>query len=290
MNILEIVDSNETSKSVYSSRLTQSTINITKQRSYTTSISALSTASVSAATTNEYLINLDAEQCFLALELILTLLASQSLLALKDINLSQREKQLIKRELSTELSIFYDFVKKRVLPEVARDDPLRRKKHGIRTMEINQELDESSRQQSAASSGLGRKSISNSDRMRINVTRKLHLQSAISPSTSASSGLTGRSPFNMTHQYSPIPSGSSGLVTRQENFDLPSSTPAPGRNGITPMDDSDTDEDQNDGVQLFFEPEDPSYCELSFVQLIKEDYLHFLSNLFGFICHTDKIN
>lgn len=289
MNILDTFKLNEVNKSVHSSPLTQPTINISKQRNYTTSISALSTASVSAATTNEYLINLDAEQCFLALELILTLLASQSLLALKDINLSQREKQLIKRELSTELSIFYDFVKKRVLPEVARDDPLRRKKHGIRPMEINQEFDESNRQQSAGRSGLGRKSISKSDRMRINVTRKLHLKSA-SPSTSTSPGLTGRSPFNMTHQYSPISSGSSGLITRQENFDLPSSTPAPGRSGITPMDDSDIDEDQNDGVQLFFEPEDPSYCELSFVQLIEEDYLHFLSNLFGFICHTDKIN
>lgn len=286
---METLKLNETNKSDYSSSLTQSTINISKQRNYTTSISALSTASVSAATTNEYLINLDAEQCFLALELILTLLASQSLLALKDINLSQREKQLIKRELSTELSIFHDFVKKRVLPEVARDDPLRRKKHGIRPMEINQEFDESGRPQSANSSGFGRKSISNSDRMRINVTRKLHLKSAISPSTSTSPGLTGRSPFNMTHQYSPIPTGSSGLITRQENFDLPSSTPAPGRT-TTPMDDSDIDEDQNDGVQMFFEPEDPSYCELSFVQLIEEDYLHFLSNLFGFICHTDKIN
>lgn len=69
-----------------------------RRRNYTSSISALSSIST-AASTNEYLNNLDADLCFVGLEFVLTLLAQQSLLALKDINLSQREKQLIKRKL-----------------------------------------------------------------------------------------------------------------------------------------------------------------------------------------------
>lgn len=292
LNDMNAINSNETNKTVHPMMVNQSyTGDGNHRRNYTTSISALSTASITASTTNEYLINLDAEQCFTALELILTLLASQSLLALKDINLSQREKQLIKRELSTELSVFYDFVKKRVLPEVARDDMLRRKKHGLRSMGLSrEELDEINRQQPSGSGVSGRKSISSSDRMRVNVTRKLYLQSQHSPGTSTSPGLMGRSPFNMTHQYSPI-GGSSGYPARNEPFDLPSSTPAQPFPRGQPMDEyDDDDKDQNDGVQMYFEPEDPSYCELSFVQLIEEDYLHFLSNLFGYICHTDKIN
>lgn len=243
----------------------------------------MSTVSATAAATNEYLTNVDADLCFIALEFVLTLLASQSLLALKDINLSQREKQLIKRELSTELSIFYDFVKKRILPEVARDEPLRRKKYGCRAMTLSKEqLDEMSKQYA---SGNSRKSISNSDRMRIKLMRKLHMNqkspSATSPGTSAG--------FNMTQQFSPIGSSSSGFNTRNERFDLPSSTPAQSSTRRSINDDSEIDQGQ-DEVQLFFEPEDPSFCELSLIQLIEEDYLHFLSNLFGYICHTEKIN
>lgn len=244
-----------------------------RRRNYTTSISALSTVSASAAATNEYLTNLDTELCFTALEFVLTLLASQSLLALKDVNLSQREKQLIKRELSTELSVFYDFVKKRVLPEVARDEPLRRKKYGCKSTGLSKEqMEEISRQQPSTS----RKSVSNSDRMRINVMRKLHLNQK-SP----------RNAFEMTQQYSPIGSSSSGF----SRFDLPTSTPAQSTSRPSPADDDN--EDEQEEIQMYFDPEsseDPAFCELSVIQLVEEDYLHFLSNLFGYICHTEKIN
>lgn len=267
-----------------STNQTQNSASLTAQRrrNYTTSTSALSTLSATATATNEYLINFDPELCFTALEFVLTLLASQSLLALKDINLSQREKQLIKRELSTELSVFYDFVKKRVLPEVARDDPLRRKKFGCRPLS-KEPMDDAARQQP---SGGSRKSVSNSDRMRINVMRKLHLTSQKSPSSSSP---TSSTPFNMTHQYSPIGSTSGGS-SRNDRFDLPSSTPAqPHSRQPMATDDNDGDQDQPD-VQMYFEPDDPTFCELSCVQLVEEDYLHFLSNLFGYICHTEKIN
>lgn len=260
------------------------TLNSTLQRrrSYTTSISALSTVSAAAAATNEYLMNLDSEQCFTALEFVLTLLASQSLLALKDVNLSQREKQLIKRELSTELSVFYDFVKKRVLPEMAREEPLRRKKYGCKCTGLSKEqLEDFGRQQPSTS----RKSVSNSDRMRINVMRKLHLNQK-SPSTTSPKAHSCS--FEMSQQYSPIGTSSSGF----NRFDLPSSTPAQPASRRT-LSEADDEEDEPEEVQMYFDPEsseDPTFCEQSVVQLVEEDYLHFLSNLFGYICHTEKIN
>lgn len=259
------------------------TVPAQRRRMYTTSTSALSAVSATVTTTNEYLMNVDVELCFTALEFILSLLASQSLLALKDVTLSQREKQLIKRELSTELLVFHDFVKKRVLPEVARDNPLQRKKHGCTTMISSKDSsDDLSKQQH--SSG-GRKSVSNSDRMRINVMRKLHLnQKSPSPPT------TTATPFNMTHQYSPIASTSGGFAQRDDRLDLPSSTPAQPNFRRSLNDDDQTDDQDQGDMQMYFDAEDPAFCELSFVQLVDEDYLHFLSNLFGYICHTEKIN
>lgn len=277
---------NETNQNAVKASTTQSqntTFSINqRRRNYTTSTSALSTVSATTVATNEYLMNFEPELCFTALEFVLTLLASQSLLALKDINLSQREKQLIKRELSTELSVFHDFVKKRVLSEIARDDPLRRKKHGFRTMSKDHS-DELSRHEP---SGSTRRSVSNSDRMRINVMRKNYLTSQKSPSTSSP---TTSTPFNMTHQYSPIASTTSGAPSRNDIFDLPSSTPAQLYSRGATTDENDGHQDQLN-VQLYFEPEDPTFCELSFIQLVEEDYLHFLSNLFSYICHTEKIN
>lgn len=224
--------------------------------------------------------NLNPELCFTALEFVLTLLASQSLLALKDVNLSQREKQLIKRELSTELSVFYDFVKKRVLPEVARDEPLRRKKHGTKTLSLGKEqIEEFMRQQPSSS----RKSIISSDRMRINVMRKQHL-SQKSPNTPSPSPSKLTGPFDLSQAYSPI---GDTCGSRGERFDLPSSTPAQPSTSQSVEGESDRDQEE---IQMYFDPEDPTYCELSAVQLVEEDYLHFLSNLLGYICHTEKIN
>ena len=65
-----------------------------------TSVSSF-TSTNAIALSNELLNHLDSKLCISGCEYVLTLLASQSLLALKDTNLSQREKQLIKRELST---------------------------------------------------------------------------------------------------------------------------------------------------------------------------------------------
>lgn len=246
-------------------------------------------AQLSTSTTiasNEHLVNLDAELCLTALEFILTLLASQSLLALADAALSQREKQLIKRELCTELSIFHEFVRKRILCETARDEPLRRKKHGLVQMEpVN--LTYNSRPDKRRS--IGHKSAT--DSMRIKVTRQLHLSSQpseYSPITSFS-GISGRSALpSSTPAAGQLKSCLKTTATTprqtQKRFGEPIESP------IDIVDDSVRMDEPDDDSQLYFEPEDPTFCETSFVRIVEEDYLQFLSNVFTFICHTEKCN
>lgn len=202
---------------------------------------------------------MDVELSFTALEFVLTLLASQSLLALKDAKLSQREKQLIKRELSTELSVFHELVKKRIWDGV-RDEPLHRKRYGIQMATLNySKSDEESDKHTPTTSQYLANTISSSDRMRVNLTRKLHLESQQSPSPS-------KSPFNSGQQFH---SSTSSQQQQQQKFVLPQTEP-------TVSHESSIDS--------------PVFSELSFIRLVEEDYLHFLSNLFSYICHTEKIN
>lgn len=287
---------------------TTNTTRCRRRRQCTTTLSVLSTST--SAASNEHLANLDIDLCFVALEYILTLLASQSLLAIRTVNLSQREKQLIKRELCTELSVFHDFVKKRIFTDESRDDPLRRCKHGLVQMEQFRLFSQPTTD--------GRPSIgpkhNPSDSLRVKVTRKLHLttqQTPARPSTSRKS-LSG---FDVSQQLSPIADSTqkhgvpstSGISGRAP---LPSSTPtvsshSPPKQAAKRSTDSaaghDVDddwisgnkyfaEDDDSEPQLFFEPEDPSYCELSFVRLVEEDYFHFLSNLFTYVCQSENMN
>lgn len=267
----------------------------------TTTLPILSTST--SAASNEHLANLDVDLCFIALEFILTLLASQSLLAIKTVNLSQREKQLIKRELCTELSVFHDFVKKRIFPDESRDEPLRRKKYQLVQMEPCRLLPRTDGRPS-----IGAKSIA-SDSLRVKLTRKLHLttqQTPVQPSTSRKSF----SGFDMSQQFSPVADSTqmygvpstTGITGRAS---LPSSTPgtskqaakrSPDANAGHDVDDDFMSgnkyfaEDDDNETQLFFEPEEPSFCELSFVQLVEGDYFHTLSNLFTYICQSETIN
>lgn len=301
---------NEISKSIADADQTdgdRSTNNsrLSRRRNCTTRLSILSTST--SAASSEHLANLDVDLCFTALEYILTLLASQSLLALKTVNLSQREKQLIKRELCTELSVFHDFVKKRILADESRDDPLRRRKHGLVQMELCQLLSPPRTDDRSKATG--------SDSLRVKVTRKLHLTGQQTPSPQPSTSRKALSGLDMTHQFSPIADSTqkfsvpstSGITGRPP---LPSSTPMSSsqsppkqaaKRGTDPAAGHDVDDDWMSGnkcfaedddsePQLFFVPEEPSYCELSLVQLVEEDYFHFLSNLFTYICQSETIN
>lgn len=276
-----------------------------RRRNCTTTMSLLSTSA--STVPNEYLANLDVDLCFSALEYILTLLASQSLLAIKLVNLSQREKQLIKRELCTELSVFHEFVKKRILADESRDDPLRRRKHGLVQMESCNLHSQSSADNHLS---IGGRQIGG-DSLRVRVTRKLHLEMQHTPKQAPRKS---SQVFDMTQQLSPIsdatqqsaagPSTSTGITGRLPL--LPSSTPSVAtqpstKRNIDPLSGIDVDDDYSSGgkyfvevdvdeTELFFEPEDPTFCELSFVRLVEEDYFHFLSNLFTYICQSETIN
>ncbi|XP_058830469.1 nucleoporin Nup188 [Topomyia yanbarensis] len=247
-----------------------------------TSVSSF-TSTNAIALSNELLTHLDSKLCISGLEFVLTLLASQSLLALKDTNLSQREKQLIKRELSTELLIFHDFVKKRILKD--SKEILARKKYG--SVPIYNCHDGDGEDNGQANSGISKTSAQvqpkkpdRNQSMRVNVVRKQHLQQAAS--TPISTGAQTRSDLNVNKPSSstPVPRGilKPGHTTsfKRVMFD-----------------------DEQDGAKtlaysspedepIFFEPEDNKYTGLSHVRIVEEDYLHLLSNLFLIISQSEN--
>lgn len=246
-----------------------------RQRSITTQLSTSTTVAV-----NEHLAHLDADLCHSALEHILTLLASQSLLALKDLYLSQREKQLIKRELCTELSVFHEFVRKRILSEATRDDTRRRRKHGLLRMEpvrLSFAPRPDDRRKSAGSS------------MRVQVTRKLHLSTQSSPPVI---GISARAPITTSTPAAQLKSclKTSPKQTQKrfgDTFEGHADESSIAKKGSP---DETLSYDVDNDSQLFYDPEEPTFCETSFVRLVEEDYLHFLSNLFSFICQSEKCN
>lgn len=255
-----------------SSRLGESSV---RQRSITTQLSTSTTIAV-----NEHLAHLDADLCHIALEFILTLLASQSLLALKDLYLSQREKQLIKRELCTELSVFHDFVRKRILSEATRDDTRRRRKHGLLRMEqvkLSFAPRPDDRRKSAGGS------------MRVQVTRKLHLSTQPSPPVI---GISARAPITTSTPTAQLKSclKTSPKQTQKrfgDTFEGQIDESSIAKKGSP---DETLSYDVDNDSQLFYDPEEPTFCETSYVRLVEEDYLHFLSNLFSFICQSEKCN
>lgn len=268
------------------------------------------TSSTSNVTTtapsNEILTNLDERLCISGLEFMLTLLGTQSLLALKDPHMSTREKQLIKRELGTELAVYHDFIRRRLQNE--SKGPLYRRKRGIALLrspnsDQNDDDDDNAPQQPVSQ----RTSSSRQQQsMRVNVIRKLHAQhsnqqtSSTTPTPQPQHGLK-RPPIDI----SPI---GSTLSTPHKVSTLPTSTPFdsgirvilnPHSKRVTFSEDSnkgkaaDTDR-SNSSIQLDESNDDDTasggnefYTGLSNVQLVESDYLHFMSNLFAFVCQNE---
>lgn len=261
-------------------------------RSPLKSISLTSTMSLSTLS-NEILSNIDSELCLIALEYILTLLASQSLLALKSENLSNREKQLIRREISNEVSLFHDFIRKKIFINFKDHKSIwQRKKHGLVMMmdieenekednndEDGKKLDEQQHKQelSSDSSKISKKPLkisTSSTSMRVNVVRRLHLekqqqqQQSNTEEQNISMNVSSRKPI----------SSSTPFVTK----------PSTSRKGLTQNNNGDNDDImEEDEFNYFLDNEEHSYSPFSYVQLVEEDYLHFLSNLFHVICLND---
>jgi nuclear pore complex protein Nup188 len=263
------------------------------RKTFSKSLSMTSTTSVVSTTqiqpSNDLLTRLDCKLSISALEFILSLLASQSLLALKGVSLSDRDeqfKQLLRRELKTELSTFHDLVKKRIM----RDGKCNwsRRKYGISLMknlrivddDDDDEDEEPVRQSVAVRSSTASKSL------RAQVTRKNWQQQLQTPAPAAPV-------FNMSKVYSPIGestplvSTSSAMATPPKGILKPHSSTALKRH-VAFEDDTMQKKTCNEDEPIFFEPDDPVFTGLSFVKIVEEDYFHFLSNLFGTICHTEN--
>lgn len=239
---------------------------------------------------------------------MLTLLATQSLLALKDPNMSTREKQLIKRELGTELAVYHEFIRRRLQNE--SKGPLYRRKRGIaslRSPNSDQNDDDDYGDDMAPHQPVSQRTSSSSRQqqsMRVNVIRKLHAQHANqqTPSTipTPQHGLK-RPPIDI----SPI---GSALSTPQKVSALPTSTPFDSGNRVilNPHSKRVTfSEDSNKGKAAGADRSNSSIQQdeniddetsygsnkvntgLSTVQLVESDYLHFMSNLFAFVCQNE---
>ncbi|XP_041771504.1 nucleoporin Nup188-like isoform X1 [Anopheles merus] len=264
---------------------------------------------------NELLTHLDTKRCVCGLEYVLTLLTSQSLFALKDTNLSQREKQLIKRELSTELLIFHDFVKKRILKDAKCI--LSRKKHGVVPI-INDPYaaapdhdtdndDEAGRTTSGGKSTSDRSKSSTAQQskkqssasaqhsMRINVVRKMHLQHQQHQGTEQQS-VSSSSAGNV---LSPIAgtSGSQDVVGRSSSTPVLRGIlkPSPSASIKRVMFDDGLNESaksmayvEPEDEPIFYEPQEPRFTGLSHVQMVEEDYIHLLSNVLLMIGQSEN--
>lgn len=272
----------------------------TSQRPFSKSLSVASVSSISCPP-NELLSNLDGELCLVALEHILTLAASQSMLALKNPNLPVREKQLIKREISSELLSYHEFVRKKVLIDFREHNKIwHRRKHGQILMQLVEgESEHSNASTSAAAqrTNMDAQRRPNTD-LRVNVVRRLHLQQQ----QQKTPGPPGA--FEMSRIISPI--GGAGTSNAQQRQQQPSastpalSRPALRRPGDLTQDDvikrvhisadvmaNDIEEMEEEEEAILFPPEEPKYSPLSYIQFVEEDYLHFMSNLFSVICQND---
>lgn len=291
LNVLPEIDGKETANATANLTKSPQTHN-TSQRPFSKSLSVASVSSVNCPP-NELLSNLDGELCLMALEHILTLAASQSMLALKNSLLPVRDKQIIKREISSELLSYHEFVRRKVLVEYREHNKIwHRRKHGQVLMQLVEEAD------LASTSGLGNAQRSTSDihkrpstDLRVNVVRRLHLQQH------RSSTPTGN--FEMSHIISPI-SSKNQPSTQQPAASTPHlARPALRRPGESNNDDATKRVHISDEVSVmenvdeeeeeinYFPPEEPKYSPLSYIQFVEEDYLHFMSNLFFIICQND---
>lgn len=249
------------------------------------------TAPSGIAPSNELLSHLNTRTCVTALELVLTLLASQSLLALKSIHLSGREKQMIRRELYTELLLFHDFVRKKISRETCK-----RKKYGQAFVKARSELEETVEEEDGGNemdTTLEKtpipivKSTEHAKSLRVNLAKKLH-QKHITDTL-----------FDTTVPISPIGKPKPGVSgTKDQSTPLKSilkpSTSTSQKRHVMFEQEMDQEKDPNkklcheEDEPVYLEPEtEPPYTGLSYVKMVEEDYFHFLSNLFQNVAQHD---
>ncbi|CRL03548.1 CLUMA_CG016201, isoform A [Clunio marinus] len=247
---------------------------LSPRRPFSKSLSMTSASSSIVQASNELLSHLDSKICFAALEYVLTLLASQSLLLLKSQSVSSREKQLIRRELSNELYIFHDFVKKKIFKDFNK--MLHRQKLGA--FQVINKVDDDDDQDQPGPSRLSTSQRRSHD-LRVNVVRKLHLQqkASLDIPTSFSPILHAGTSKHVPIDSPPLRSAgnpTTSTTMKRVGFDLSST-------GSKVM-------MEEDDEPYVVNRADPSFTGLSHVKMVEEDYIHLLSNLFMFICQAEN--
>lgn len=245
---------------------------LSPRRPFSKSLSTNSVTSSIVQASNELLSHLDAKTCVAALEFMLTLLASQSLLAIKNKSHTSRDKQLIRRELSNELYCFHDFVKKKILKDSSKSVFYRPKLGAVAI--TNPVEDDDDLQPGPARSGNQRRSQD----LRVNVVRKLHLQ---------------QKPFEIPSNLSPIQSSQAKEhipigTTPVRSQSNPSTSTSVKRVGFDLTSATSKVSVQEDEEPFVVNRAYPSFTGLSNVKMVEEDYLHLLSNLFMFICQNEN--
>ncbi|KAL4713841.1 hypothetical protein ACJJTC_015495 [Scirpophaga incertulas] len=207
-----------------------------------------------------------------ALEAAGTLLASQALLAVRDASVPSRHKHLVRRELASELTVFHDFVRKRILCAAHTRPHLVRNKLGAWPLAANEEEEkriENSRKDNSLCEDENvqpppppRKRVAHNS-MREYILRKHYLDKcAQTPS-----------------KEPPLPVSHSTPTSDKKKDTARSSKRVSWADTTT-----DSDENLDNSLQEI----EHSYSNLTDVQINNdEDYFHFLSVVFLYICQTD---
>ncbi|XP_026759103.2 nucleoporin Nup188 [Galleria mellonella] len=231
-----------------------------------------SLTSVSSAASGHALPALDDRLVGAALAATAALLASQALLAVRDPNVPSRHKQLVRRELGSELAPFHDFVRKRILCAAHGRPYLMRNKLDAWPLRSNEEeikrIEEARKERNATNEEDDRppppppKRVSH-DSMREYILRKHYLDKcAQTPSKGPHSPVSHSTP---TSDKKKEMSRSSKRVSWAE-----------------------TTRDNDDTFDTSLQDIEPVYSNLTDVQINNdEDYFHFMSVLFLYICQSE---
>ncbi|XP_034836520.1 nucleoporin Nup188 [Maniola hyperantus] len=210
-----------------------------------------------------------------ALEATITLLASQALLAVRDPNVSARHKQLVRRELASELTVYHDFVRKRILCAAHSRPHLIRNKLGAWPLPPNEEeakrIEVARKEKNPCIFEDDDKALPpppppkrlSHDSMREFVLRKHYLgKCAQTPTKDPPSPVSHSTP---TSDKKKETSRSSKRVSWAE-----------------------TTRDSDEIIDSSFQEIEPVYSNLTDVQINNdEDYFHFMSIVFLYICQTE---
>ncbi|XP_020805779.1 nucleoporin NUP188 homolog [Drosophila serrata] len=249
-------------------------------RTFSKSLSSVS-ISTAGCPASELLSNMDSQLCLLALEHLLLLVASQVICIIRSPELEPRWKTIVRRDISNELVIFHEFVRRKVIANYKENrSPWLRRKQGLFKLKF---LDPARISSSPSTSSRNldpvRRIGSATNELRVNVVRRQHLQQQL------------RSPppntFDMSVDISTISplqgTPNAAMLSPTESRDSRKRLYPAEQVGAAFVEDELASIDQ----QFFPPPTENGFSELSQVQLVEEDYMQLMSVLFNVMPHCE---